>query len=541
MSILQMSVSAGTLVIAIVIIRTVALNRLPKTMFLVLWFIALCRLLVPVSVSIPSQFTVYNAVSEISNRVALIDPVPVFENALQIGSPSTGVVGQIPPTAQEPGFGISPITIIWLAGMLGVVIFFTVVYIRNYRELRFALPICDNEFLSEWLTEHRLLRRITMFQSDRIATPIAVGILKPRIILPKSMNMDDKQLLQYVLTHEYFHIRRFDVFWKLLLAFALCIHWFNPLVWVMFIVANRDLELTCDEMVVRRFGTDNKTAYAYSLIGMAEQREKFTPLYNGFSKNAAEERIVSIMKFKKASVITIVLAVLLTAGSVLVFTLGNFNAFAAEQPPVQPENPSATINLAKLDTDTQQYIITSVNHVTSRPQFEFYIDGKDIAKIELHSETEYLNIIDWTETQTDPYDMESRITDFGTVTFAKSATLEFDEGFSDYGEIWYRWWGYNVNTWAAQDNYTHIMKANAPDDLSELSEEEKLQLAAGNDGSGRTGVGHIQLDEYPPELLKDRITVVLTDRQGNTVVKYINVEMKNDVLNQLNITVSLEP
>ena len=97
--------------------------------------------------------------------------------------------------------------------------------------------------------------------------------------------------------HEYVHIQRWDALWKLLFALALCIHWFNPLVWLMFVLANRDLELTCDERVIRHFGAGTKQNYAHSLIRMAEQRSKFAPLYSGFSKHVAAERIESIMKF----------------------------------------------------------------------------------------------------------------------------------------------------------------------------------------------------------------------------------------------------
>lgn|GEM_PF-2822160 len=277
MSILQMSISAGILVIAIIIIRAVALNKLPKKRFLVLWGIVLCRLLIPVS--IPSRFSFYSIMNGIINHISPRTFVSDIGNILPSNGITAGTTGQITTTTPEQVFSITPITIIWIVGMLAAFIFFAVVYFKNYRELRFALPVRDNEFLNEWLAKHRALWPITIMQSDRITTPVAVGMVKPRIILPKPMDIEDKSLLQYVLTHEYYHIKRFDTFWKLLLACALCIHWFNPMVWVMFVLVNRDLELTCDEMVIRHFGVDTKTAYAYSLIGMAEQRNKFAPLY----------------------------------------------------------------------------------------------------------------------------------------------------------------------------------------------------------------------------------------------------------------------
>ena len=343
MSILQMSISAGILVIAIIIIRVVALNKLPKKMFLVLWGIVLCRLLIPVS--IPSRFSFYSIMNGIINHISPHTSVSDIGNILPSNGIAAGTTGQITTTTPEQVFSITPTTIIWIVGMLAAFIFFAVVYFKNYRELRFALPVRDNEFLNEWLAKYRALWPITIMQSDRITTPVAVGMVKPRIILPKPMDIEDKSLLQYVLTHEYYHIKRFDTFWKLLLACALCIHWFNPMVWVMFVLVNRDLELTCDEMVIRHFGIDTKTAYAYSLIGMAEQRNKFAPLYNGFSKNAAEERITAIMKFKKSSVLTIVLAAILVVGTTTVFA-----ASAA----ANTENPTADITNAADGSDSAQ-------------------------------------------------------------------------------------------------------------------------------------------------------------------------------------------
>ena len=118
--------------------------------------------------------------------------------------------------------------------------------------------------------------------------------------------------------HEYVHIRRLDMLTKLIMIAAVCIHWFNPLVWVMYILFNRDLELSCDETVVRRFGMDIKSVYATALISMEEKKSGLTPLCNSFSKNAIEERIRAIMKIKKTSkfavIISAVLVICVTGG-----------------------------------------------------------------------------------------------------------------------------------------------------------------------------------------------------------------------------------
>ena len=100
----------------------------------------------------------------------------------------------------------------------------------------------------------------------------------PVILMPTSTKWENTDSLEYVLAHEYVHIRRFDSIRKLALIVVLCVHWFNPLVWGMYVLANRDIELSCDEAVVRLFGESAKTAYARALISMEETRSGLTPL-----------------------------------------------------------------------------------------------------------------------------------------------------------------------------------------------------------------------------------------------------------------------
>jgi len=227
-------------------------------------------------------------------------------------------------------------------------------YIKAHRKLRFATPIGDHTFINDWQKAHRLMRPIAIMQSDSINTPIAAGLIQPRIILPTAMNMDDKQLLNHVLFHEYCHIKRLDAIWKILMVVALCVHWFNPLAWMMFILANRDLELACDEMVLRHFGAETKTAYAYSIICMAEQKSTFASLYNGFSKNTAAERIESIMKLKKTSIIGIAISFVLV--SALAFGALSTFATSAEQeeletPPVVEAQIRSDVRVELLDLE----------------------------------------------------------------------------------------------------------------------------------------------------------------------------------------------
>ena len=190
--------------------------------------------------------------------------------------------------------------------------------LRFRREYETALPI-DTPFIAEWLQSHKMIRPVRIRQFDRITAPLTYGIFRPVILLPKGMDWSDEKQIQFVLEHEFTHIKRFDTAWKWLLAVSLWIHWFNPLVWGMYVFANRDMELSCDEAVVRTFGAAQKSSYARALIKLEERRSKYALLYNNFSKDAIKERIHAIMKLRNVSVAGIAAAVLLVIVAVIIF------------------------------------------------------------------------------------------------------------------------------------------------------------------------------------------------------------------------------
>ena len=153
----------------------------------------------------------------------------------------------------------------------------------------------------------------------RIDSPMTYGVLRPVILLPESVGKADTQTLLCALEHELSHIRHFDAVWKLLIAVAVCLHWFNPLVWAMAILANRDIELCCDARVLRRGGKEERRAYASALLRMEEARARILPLTNAFSRNALEERIGAIMNAKKISITALLLTLLIVAVALTAF------------------------------------------------------------------------------------------------------------------------------------------------------------------------------------------------------------------------------
>lgn len=314
MSLLQMSFLGTVIILLIVVLRAVLINRLPKKTFLILWWIALIRLLVPFSIK--SVTSIYSLLQSIYSD---INPVRTAQTTtfLPIHGNMPEIANGLSEAMVQRTESISILSVIWLAGLLLCFGFFAVSYIKCYREFRFSLPV-ENDILEAWKEKHPLKRSLSIRQTETIAAPLSYGVIRPVILMPKNTEWKNIYQLRYVLEHEYVHIRRLDMLTKLIMIAAVCIHWFNPLVWVMYILFNRDLELSCDETVVRRFGMDIKSVYATALISMEEKKSGLTPLCNSFSKNAIEERIRAIMKIKKTSkfavMISAVLVICVTGG-----------------------------------------------------------------------------------------------------------------------------------------------------------------------------------------------------------------------------------
>ena len=310
MSLLQMSFLGTVIILLIVVLRAVLINRLPKKTFLILWWIALIRLLVPFSIK--SVTSIYSLLQSIYSD---INPVRTAQTTtfLPIHGNMPEIANGLSEAMVQRTESISILSVIWLAGLLLCFGFFAVSYIKCYREFRFSLPV-ENDILEAWKEKHPLKRSLSIRQTETIAAPLSYGVIRPVILMPKNTEWKNIYQLRYVLEHEYVHIRRLDMLTKLIMIAAVCIHWFNPLVWVMYILFNRDLELSCDETVVRRFGMDIKSVYATALISMEEKKSGLTPLCNSFSKNAIEERIRTIMKIKKTSKFAVMISAVLVIG-----------------------------------------------------------------------------------------------------------------------------------------------------------------------------------------------------------------------------------
>ncbi len=410
MTLLNMSFYGAVIILTILIIRAFTLHKLPKKTFLILWAVALVRLLVPFE--IVSDLSLYsllpealipkeqadNSTQNAENPYAPFEHYydylehkqqtvitgesngPVFlPTDLPDGEvvllpdvdeevlPAIGNTGQEPSdtsiTIQELWSNLRPhLPFFWGIGALLCGIFFLISYLRCRLEFSTSLPVTE-DYATKWLSNHPLKRTITFRQSDKISAPLTYGIFCPVILMPKKTDWNNVSQLDFVLYHEFTHIRRFDLLAKLVMIVAVCLHWFNPLVWIMYFFFNRDLELSCDDCVVKHFGVEN-SAYANTLIGMEEQKNFSTPLCNHFSKNAIEERITAIMKSKKTTIGMMIAAVVIVLIVVITLTTGRKDEDAASNltpTPSEDSDSSVMMEYKEVLTPRIQEYLTMMN------------------------------------------------------------------------------------------------------------------------------------------------------------------------------------
>ncbi len=345
MSLMQMSLYGAVLTLAVIAIRAVAINRLPKRTFIVLWCVVLVRLLIPFE--IPCEFSVYSVLGDSAKEDAVEKDSVVrvsltgtreTENrqsaVAEYDQPESDLLSSNAALSEaEISDGTNVVNkvdtvvwfVIWGIGAALCALYFVITYIRCHIEFGMSLPV-QNAFVEQWLElrcaksfRYSPAERVSVRVSDRINTPLTYGVIRPVILLPKQTAWEKTEQLEYILWHEYTHIRYGDNVLKIIMVAALCLHWFNPFVWAVYFLLNRDIELACDESVIRRCGVDYKATYANMLIGMEAKRSGLMPLCNNFSQNAIEGRVRAIMKIKKISIGAVIFAAGLVVGVTTAF------------------------------------------------------------------------------------------------------------------------------------------------------------------------------------------------------------------------------
>ena len=313
------SLSASIIILAVLPLRVLFQNRTPRRVFCLLWDAALARLLV--LTALPSPVSVWRwfpavssaSLSGTSHTAVPRTATPVTEIVVEGTANLSDSIAALPGQVLERN---AVLAAVWLAVGLAMAVWFFWSHLRSRRLYADSLH-CGNAYVRDWLAAHRLRRRIQVRTSDRIAAPLTYGVLRPVVLLPSGMDWTDGAALSCILEHEYQHIRRFDTLRKAFLVATLCLHWFNPLVWVLYVLSNRDMELACDEAVTAQ-GVD-RAEYAQTLLSMEEQRGCWGLSGSHFSQNALEERIRAIMKHKRISITALIAVMAVMSITVVAF------------------------------------------------------------------------------------------------------------------------------------------------------------------------------------------------------------------------------
>lgn len=312
--ILEMTVVASIVILAVIIVRFF-IRKAPKIFSYLLWSIVLFRLLCPISFSTNMSMlnlklfsTPMVQVHEIQNVSARSE---ITDNIQPVAVPKPSVTNDIPATKTEtttvektidnshPITATSVATAIWVAGMLLLFITNLVSFLKLKLKAAACIKVRDNIYIA-----------------DEIDTPFCLGFLQPKIYLPS--NLLEREM-EYIIIHEQTHIRRMDHIIKMLAFVALIIHWFNPLVWVAFILACKDIEMSCDETVLRKMKGDIRQEYCMSILQLATRKRISLVSPLSFADGDPKHRIINVMNYKKPGKAIIVLSILICiiAGVVL--------------------------------------------------------------------------------------------------------------------------------------------------------------------------------------------------------------------------------
>ena len=294
-----MSLTASVVILAVLAVRLL-LRRAPKVFSYALWAVVLFRLLCPVSVT--SAVSLLGALGapaqERSAVTSVVEYVPadiVRDMAPTVmplpqepfpAEPGENIVSTAPSVTQPAAAPASPLsgpvavlTLTWLTGMALLLLYSVISLLRLRRRLVGAVRLEDNIYLA-----------------DYIPSPFVMGLFRPKIYLPSTLTETERG---YILRHEQYHLRRRDHVVKLLSFLALCVHWFNPLVWAAFILAGKDMEMSCDEAVVRELGEDIRADYSASLLSLATGRRIVAGMPLAFGEGDTGSRIRNLLNWKR--------------------------------------------------------------------------------------------------------------------------------------------------------------------------------------------------------------------------------------------------
>lgn len=326
--ILSLSVTASFLMVAVIVLR-LFLKKSPKGMRYFLWAMVGLRLLFPFEIESP--FSVLPSKSEL-NSVSVV--------------PTTTVATNTEPIKVSESVGIFEVlTYVWLFGVVLMLLYMLFSFIRV------RLMVREN-----------VLYKDEIYLCDHVRSPFVLGVLNPKIYLNSSMSKRDMKL---IIAHERTHIKHGDNIWKPLGFILLCVYWFNPLCWVSYFLFVKDIELFCDESVVKTLSKKGKKNYSYALLSCSMSKNMVTACPLAFAENSVKTRVRNILSYKKPAVYIIVISAILCVVTSLMFMTHPVSAKEVEK----SENVTETVFETVAETTAPTVVQTEAptNAPTEKP------------------------------------------------------------------------------------------------------------------------------------------------------------------------------
>ena len=347
LKIVNMSIAASWLILAVVLLRVV-LKKAPKWINVLLWGIVAFRLICPFSFEsalslIPSAETISPEIMmdwtpEISTGVSSIDKVvnPII----------TDTFAPEPIASANPLQLLIPVlAIVWAIGIIAMLVYAAVSYFRLQKKVGASLSVRDNIWIC-----------------DDIQTPFILGFFKPSIYIPSGT---DEAQLPYIIAHENAHLKRCDHWWKPLGYLVLAIHWFNPLVWIAYILLCRDIELACDEKVIRGLNQNESISYSEALLSCSVNRRTVMVCPLAFGEVGVKERVKNVLNYKKPAFWIVAIAVVSSIVLGVCF-LTNPSSFPVKLDSVQISKASTMDFRTNTGPTTFQLNVSEIDELSSR-------------------------------------------------------------------------------------------------------------------------------------------------------------------------------
>ena len=292
LKLLNLSITASWLILVVILVRFL-LKKAPKWISCVLWALVAVRLVCPFSLEsvlslVPSSETIPSNI-EMMQKPAIDSGIAVINEA--VNPAITHSFAPNPMASANPLQIVIPmLSIVWIVGMTAMLLYALISYIRLKKSVGASVPVRDN-----------------IFACDEVKSPFILGIIKPLIYVPSSMT---GATLDYVITHETAHIKRHDHWWKPFGFLLLTVYWFNPLCWLAYVLLCRDIEMACDEKVIRDMDKGSVAAYSQALLDCSFPRRRIAVCPLAFGEVGVKERVKSVLNYKKPAFWVIVLAVI---------------------------------------------------------------------------------------------------------------------------------------------------------------------------------------------------------------------------------------